>query len=1161
MKKFILTSIVFGCIYFSYSQISKKEENRIEEPYFYEIVEKMEELVKLDRNETQKDEKKTSKQFERWKSYWLPRIGKYGKLSTTSKQMNNTINSSNFFCSSPATWNELGPTSFPQNNSNNQRGIGRLDFVKLHPKYNGTTNQTVFAGGIPGLWISKNNGDKWTNLNSDHFEVSACSDIAIMEDSFGTEILLSATGAKKIGSSEISLRSIGLKRSINGGSTWTTINLEATPWNIQDKNTITEIAVDPNANNRIYVAVSQFTWSPVNDYFNTTSVRDHDKGKLFVSEDYGLTWNKIYEGFSIQDIEFKTNDPNYLYLSGHKLVKVRRLGINNYSFTDLTGKLIDPNNSLNNFNFNNLNWWNGQAIRMDAEVTRANSDVVYVYGFFFDSNNTRRKVIWKSTDNGISFTTTNTNTTPGHNWYRGSIEVSHQDENTLFFGANQQKGAISTDGGSSWDYTPLNSVHADTNDFDASHLNPDYVFLANDAGVYRSFDHGNTWQISSEGLGVGEIYDIGMSLRTNPSIPDIIQGGFQDVNCMVGTSQSNWLNSNGTSGDGMVCIVDPTNPNIVYSEAQNGIIRRSTNGGITFSPYYVGGFAGGAWVTPMTLDPNNTNRLFVGKNDVWVRNGSSITQLPNNNRPGNQTIIALKVAPSNSNIIYAAYEQGIANSSMTQWWGDPNRIMERQLFKSIDGGNSWIDISPRQIMKGSNGTISSIEIDTEDANKIWITYNTYGSRYKVLSSKSGGDNDDWLNYSQGLPNVPVNKIIMTPTHNNPIKKHDFLYLATDFGVYYRNTNMSQWECYSDGIPNVSVMDIEIDEYQNIIRCATYGRGVWQGGLHPEDRAYNNSSFAFQTSCAADGTTSVEVTPSDQTLGVNHSWTLIQTSAPNQTGDSYNIQQIGSSLCCSSGTKTFTGLEANKYYYIKHGVWSSNHGWQETRTYIPTIQESISSEFHFEDANGQIKTSFCSADKIYLNGVACESETQYFMDAWKRPLGSSGSFSYHANYGWTSGQLGLINLRDAFLNHGQNPGEQFIPGYEYQIKIAVANNPCVGWLSSTKTFSIPHCFSSIDDSYIKFRDQFLQNDELTATPIKSYNVKPNPSNGIFEVQSLERNSTHIHYRVFNQQGKTLIEQHLKNQTNFTINLSKFSSGIYYLDIYTDHKNEKIKLIKK
>lgn len=1159
MKKFVMSLAVVLTAGTVLGQQTEKETSSSEEPYFYEIVERLKTLTAQEqtlKKNYKKGEERVSKPFERWRNFWEPRIGKYGKISTTSKILANiqTENSSNYYCKSEANWTEIGPTSFPMNSSSTQRGIGRLDFVKLHPNYNGTTNRTVFAGGKPGLWMSKNNGDKWVNLNSDHFEVSACSDVAVTQDPSGTEILLAATGVKKISSSELSYRSIGLKRSINGGNTWKTIHLEGTPWTHHSGNTITELAVDPNARNRVYASVNQFSWTPINDYFNNTNVQDHLRGKLFVSEDYGLTWTKIYEGFAIEDLEFKTNNSNYLYLSGHKLVQVRRLGVGNYHLADLTAGLVDTNNASNTWNINNLASWNGHAYRMQVEVTRANPDVLYVYGYFFNNTGAPRRVLWKSTNGGTSFSTKNTNATPGHNWYRGVIEVSHADEDVLLFGGNMSVGARSTNGGTSWNYSALSGVHPDTNDFEISETHPNMVFMANDAGVYRSTDNGMNWQIASEGLGVAEVYDLGMSKRTSATVPDIIQMGLQDVNCMVRDNQANWKHSLGTGGDGMVCIVDPNNPNIVYSEAQNGIVRRSTNGGVSFSGYSVGWGTSG-WVTPLKLDPNNSNRLFAGRTDVWVRSGSNQTSLTNTSKPPGKVITALAIAPSNSNVLYAAYETGVPLSSMSSWWHDPNLIMERQLFRSTDGGNTWTDISPRALMKGTHGQISSIEVHSSDPNRIWITYRNYNTRHKVLHSATGGMNDKWANYAQGLPSIPVNEIVMTPTHNNTVKKHDFLYLATDFGVYYRTTNMNQWECFSDGIPNVPVLDLEIDEHQNIIRCATFGRGVWEGGLHPEDRAYNNSLFTVETSCASDGTTTVKVTAKDLRPGVNHWWGLIETSAANATSDAASIQQVGSAVCCSATTATFTGLQQGKFYYIKHGVTSANHGWQETRKYIPKISESIKSEFHFEAANGQVKTSFCANEAIFLNGVASESETQYFMDAWRRPIGSSGNFSHFADYGWTQGTVGLINVRDSFLNGGAHPGEVFVPGYEYQIKIAVANNPCVGWLSALKTFRVNNCLVNNPIADVK---NIKMQKSATLTEVT---ISPNPSTGVFQVAIPEYYLQNAQITVFDIKGRKILTRSASKSGKEQLDLSAYASGMYLLNIQSDNFSKSVKLLKK
>lgn len=1134
-----------GLLLFSEAQSQdKKNDRENQEPYFFEIVAKKEkELNERIKKNNGSTKGVGYKSFNRWKAFWEPRVGTYGKFSEITGNIQEATSKSNFNCSSDASWTSIGPSSFPAGTSL-QRGLGRLDFVKLHPDYNGTSNQTVFAGGRPGLWRSTNNGNNWTQIGSDKFEVSACSDVAVMENSSGTEILLAATGTKKSHFSP-TLHSIGLKRSVNGGSTWTTVHLEATPWEIGDEERITEIAVDPNANNRVYVTVIKFSWAATSDYFGTTTKKDNYKGKVFVSENYGLTWAKIYEGFAVEDFEFKTDNSNTFYFSGHKLVQGRRLGTNNYVFTDLTPQLAG-------FSFNSLSWDNGHAQRMEVEVSAANPNVIYTFAQYFDptQSTTNQRKLWKSIDAGLTFSLENNANFPtGIGWIRGSLEVSQQNENLVYI--TDVLSGRSTDGGVT--FSTMSGFHVDTNDVEVSNTN--HVFLANDAGVYRSVDNGLTWQIASEGLAVSEIYDIGMSLRTNSSVPDIIEGGFQDTNCMVRQNNGNWAHSTGTGGDGMVCIVDPVDPNIVYSEAQNGITRRSTNGGLSFSNYSVGG-SNGLWVTPMVLDPNNHNRLLVGKRHLQVRvAGSSATQITIPFSVANsQSISAIKVAPSNSNIIYIAYQEGIADfdaGAYSNWWQDPNRKMRQQFLKTTDGGVTWTDVSPADLNKGSHGYISSIEVHSSDPNKVWVGYGAYNIKNRVVKSDDGGAT--WEGYAQGLEAVPVNDIVITPTHNNGIKRCDFLYLATDFGVYYRSSNMSEWECYTEGIPNVPVMDLEIDEYQNIIRCATFGRGVWEAGLHPDDSAYNNSLFTFTTTCASDGTTSVTVTPNAP--ADNHHWSLYETSAANQTGGNFTVQQVGSSQCCSGGSKTFTGLDPNKFYYIKHGVWDACHRWQETRKYIPSINESAQPVFHFENAVGQSKTTFCYNEDVYMNGIATEGETRYFFDAWRRPAGSTGAFSHYANYGWTTNQqVGIVNLSYEFLNNGDNPGEQFVAGYEYQIKLAIGNPPCFGWKSTTRNFTVVSCF--INDP-IKPTKGFLQKDINEDAFV--YSVTPNPSKDIFTVKLNQELEGSI--QIVDQKGVVILNRALKKGNTFQIDLSSYAVGMYYLKITSASHTKTLKLLKQ
>ena len=145
--------------------------DRGKEPYFYEMVDRQMKNLEKQRKE---GEVPGLKSFNKWRAFWEPRVGKYGKFSQVSEHLQNSINNgqdNRYFCDSEANWTEIGPTSFPDGASGT-RGIGRLDFVKLHPNYNGTSNQTVFVGGFPGLWKTIDNGAHWVNMNTDDLELT-----------------------------------------------------------------------------------------------------------------------------------------------------------------------------------------------------------------------------------------------------------------------------------------------------------------------------------------------------------------------------------------------------------------------------------------------------------------------------------------------------------------------------------------------------------------------------------------------------------------------------------------------------------------------------------------------------------------------------------------------------------------------------------------------------------------------------------------------------------------------------------------------------------------------------------------------------------------------------------------------------------------------------
>src|SRR5262249_57890235 len=77
----------------------------------------------------------------------------------------------------------------------------------------------------------------------------------------------------------------------------------------------------------------------------------------------------------------------------------------------------------------------------------------------------------------------------------------------------------------------------------------------------------------------------------------------------------------------------------------------------------------------------------------------------------------------------------------------------------------------------------------------------------------------WSSTSAGLPDVPVNGLVVDPTSSSN------LYLGTDIGVYNSTNGGVTWNPYGTGLPRVAVFDLKITSGHKV-RIATHGRGMW-----------------------------------------------------------------------------------------------------------------------------------------------------------------------------------------------------------------------------------------------------------------------------------------------------------------------------------------------
>jgi len=482
---------------------------------------------------------------------------------------------------------------------------------------------------------------------------------------------------------------------------------------------------------------------------------------VYKTIDGGDVWVKVHNG-GIDDIDFKPGEPDIVYCITRNFFKSTDGGD---SFSQISGV---PGSS-----------------RAQMAVTEANPEYVY----FFSS----ASGLYRSTDSGESFIKQSDvlPTSTGQAWYDLACAASHVNPEEIHIGAINTFRSL--DGGKNWtrttDWTwgnPYGYTHCDIHEivFFGSDL-----FVGSDGLISKSTDNGDNWMNLTEGIGMRQFYRIACS-KTNPNK---YMGGSQDNGTSVYTDDHwhEWLGA-----DGMECVIDWKDDNIVYGTSQNGNFYKSNtggnNGGVNITQP-----GGGAWVTPFVMDPVDNNTLYVGSTNVRkTTDGMQSWETVSNLGGGN--INNLAIAQSDAGYIYATKSSNI--------------------WRTKNGGNSW-----KQINEGlPNLSISYVAVNPNDPEKIVVSLSGFNEGNKVFISDNAGET--WTNISGNLPNIPANCVIY---NSDP---EEGLFVGMDVGIYFIDNTLSEWEVFMTDLPNVIVNELEIQYETGKIRAGTYGRGLWESDL-------------------------------------------------------------------------------------------------------------------------------------------------------------------------------------------------------------------------------------------------------------------------------------------------------------------------------------------
>jgi hypothetical protein len=396
------------------------------------------------------------------------------------------------------------------------------------------------------------------------------------------------------------------------------------------------------------------------------------------------------------------------------------------------------------------------------------------------------------------------------------------------------------------------------------------LYFANDGGIYRALN-GFLGLNTGSCSGANQFDDLNqnlgsmaqfVSLSQHPTDANTLFGGVQGNGFPAtnqATTNSSWVNALG--GDGANNAIDPTAPMNWYASnpdvppaglgiqlCSNGVSCNDGLFDIVVGSDAVGGDDGG-FIVPFILDPHSSSAMVVGTCRVWrgPRSGGAFVALS----PNFDTLDSGTCSGSEVNQVRALATAGLTDSN-----GSSVIYATTNGFGPIDGpmstppgGRVWVTTSattgiPAFADVTNNGPvgninpnqfpISGVATDSSDAsgNTAYITVMGFtGGTGHVWKTTNAGAT--WFDFTANLPDSPVNAVVVYP----PMSQ---VYVATDVGVFGSSTSTPSWTELGPNpstnqfgfLPNVAVTALGIfaSGGQQLLRAATYGRGIWQFNL-------------------------------------------------------------------------------------------------------------------------------------------------------------------------------------------------------------------------------------------------------------------------------------------------------------------------------------------
>jgi photosystem II stability/assembly factor-like uncharacterized protein len=679
---------------------------------------------------------------------------------------------------------------------------GRISDVAVDP-----TNKKVWyvATAAGGVWKSANAGLTFTPVfdNEGSFSTGA-----ITIDPKNPNVIWVGSGENN--AQRVVAYGDGVYKSIDGGRSWKNVGL-------RDSEHIGRIVIDPRNSDVVYVASQGPLWS-----------KGGERG-LYKTTDGGTTWTRVLHAddwTGVNDVQMDPRNPDVLVATTWQRQRRTCCFIAGGQGSGVHRSIDGGNTWVKS----QAGFPSGDIGRIGLAISPANPDVVYAIAEAAQG----RGGFFRSTNGGVSWERMGSYQTGG-NYYN---EIFADPVNVDRVYAADVILQVTEDGGRTFRRVGEQKKHVDNHSVWIDPDDTEHLIVGGDGGVYETHDRGRNWRFAAN-LPVTQYYRV--------TVDDLqpfyrVAGGTQDNFSMVGPSRTRTVNGIRNAdwtitqgGDGFGSAFDPSDPNVVYAQAQFGVLSRfnlATGDAMGVQPEDAADGPGlrWNWDSPLMISPHSPTRLYFAAERLLRsddRGNSWRVISPDLSRNIDRT--QLKMMDRVQSV------DAVARNQSTTLFGNITTMAESPLQEGLlitgtndgrisvseDGGSNWRNIDRFPTVPETT-YVTRVTASAHDARTIYATFNNHWTGdYKPYVLKSTDLGRSWTSITA---NLPVRGSVLAIAEDP--RNRQLLFVGTDFGVFTSVDGGGRWIALKGGLPTIQVRDIAIQERASDLVLATFGRGFY-----------------------------------------------------------------------------------------------------------------------------------------------------------------------------------------------------------------------------------------------------------------------------------------------------------------------------------------------